>query len=48
MKKKQVVVNKKIGGNDCRAFLHSKLLNNDFVFFEECCSMNEGSAIKKL
>ncbi len=44
MKKKWAILNEKIGGkNGCWTFLHSMLLQNDFVFFEECCSMSDKS-----
>jgi hypothetical protein len=45
-KKSQVALNVKTrGGNGYRTFLHLKLLQNDFVFFEECWSMSEDNAI---
>jgi len=49
MKKWWATLNEKTrGGNGCWTFLHSKLFQNDFVFFEKCYSMNENNAIKKL
>jgi hypothetical protein len=39
---------KKKGGNGHQTSLHSKLFQNDFVFCDVCCNMNEESAFEKL